>query len=292
MRPSWSVHLSALFYQDDLKSEGSNWKCNNNNVFIAETYKNEINEHTKQHAIFQRIEIIAVFMLIKKAFFSSWSVDDKSKLFIFAREPVTLHSLAVSVSHWLGCRCWKWDAFFCATESVTILFLLPLSSLCVVKGGHIMRNPIFLDLKIKELDAVKINCNFQSLKLPPQWNSNFLKLNCKNDHSELAKQINTSTHDRPHLHVISTDCVIRNLPLSQDHFGEKTQLKSLIPLNTIFYLFYSNFYNSTSDLHCFQELYPLILFHHPQAVQTCMNVFFLWAQKMIFWRMLLTKQIR
>ncbi len=65
MRPSWGVHLSALFYQDDFKSEGSNWKCNNNNVFIAETYKDEINEHTKQ----QRIEIIAVFMLIKNVLF-------------------------------------------------------------------------------------------------------------------------------------------------------------------------------------------------------------------------------
>lgn len=68
-------------------------------MFIAETYKDEINEHTKQHAIFKRIEIIAVFMLIKNFSFSSWSVDDKSKLFILTREPVSLHSLAVSVSH-------------------------------------------------------------------------------------------------------------------------------------------------------------------------------------------------
>lgn len=55
-----------------------------------------INEHTKQHAIFKRREIITVFMLIKNVFFSI--VDDISKLFIYTHEPATLHSLAVSVS--------------------------------------------------------------------------------------------------------------------------------------------------------------------------------------------------
>lgn len=45
-----------------------------------------INEHTKQHAIFKRREIIAVFILIK-------NVDDKSKLFIFTHEPALFNLL-------------------------------------------------------------------------------------------------------------------------------------------------------------------------------------------------------
>lgn len=102
-------------------------------MFIAETYKDEINEHTKQHAIFKRIEIIAVFMLIKNVFFFFLECGWQIKA-IHTRTCTCHSSLTVSVSHWLGCRCWKWDAFFRATESVTILFRLPLSSLCVVKG--------------------------------------------------------------------------------------------------------------------------------------------------------------